>query len=112
MQITRQRVRPEVKINTAEVCPTCNGTGKINPSILLTDDIERDLTFIAQSRPKSKVKLTVHPYVEAFLKKGLPSMQMRWLLKFHKWIRLESDNDFHLTRYRFYDENEDEIRLN
>lgn len=112
MQITRQRVRPEVKINTAEVCPTCNGTGKINPSILLTDDIERDLTFIAQSRPKSKVKLTVHPYVEAFLKKGLPSMQMKWLMKFHKWIRLESDNDFHLTRYRFYDENEDEIRLN
>ena len=26
MQITRQRVRPEVKINTSEVCPTCNGT--------------------------------------------------------------------------------------
>ena len=53
MQITRQRARPEVKINTAEVCPTCSGTGKMNPSILLTDDIERDIKFILQSRPKS-----------------------------------------------------------
>ncbi|MCI5083461.1 MAG: Rne/Rng family ribonuclease [Saprospiraceae bacterium] len=112
MQITRQRVRPEVKINTAEVCPTCNGTGKINASILLTDDIERDLTFIAQSRPKSKVKLMVHPYVEAFLKKGFPSTQMQWFWRFHKWVRLQTDNDFHLTQYKFFDENDDEIRLN
>ena len=57
MQITRQRVRPEVKINTAEVCPSCNGTGKINPSILLVDDIQRDLDFILQSRPNSKIQL-------------------------------------------------------
>ena len=112
MQITRQRVRPEVKKNTAEVCPTCNGTGKINASILLTDDIERDMTFIAQSRPKSKVKLVVHPYVEAFLKKGIMSLQMKWFWKFHKWIRIEVDNDFHLKQYQFFDENEDEIRLN
>ena len=51
MQITRQRVRPEVKINTAETCPSCKGTGKLNPTILLIDDIERDLEFIVQSRP-------------------------------------------------------------
>lgn len=111
MQITRQRVRPEVKINTAEVCPTCNGTGKINASILLTDELERDLNFIIQSRPKSKIQLHVHPYVAAYLSKGLPSIQMKWYMKYYKWIRIHLNNDFHLMQYRFYDENDDEIRL-
>ena len=112
MQITRQRVRPEVKINTAEVCPTCSGTGKINPSILIVDDIERDLNFIYQSRPKTKVKLEVHPFIEAYLKKGIPSKHMRWFLRYRKWVRMIPNNDYHLTEYRFFDENNDEIRLN
>ena len=66
MQITRQSVRPEVKINTAEVCSVCEGSGKVNATILLTDDIERDLEFIIQSRPKSKILLKVHPYVSSY----------------------------------------------
>lgn len=112
MQITRQRVRPEVKINTAEICPTCTGTGKVNPTILLTDEIERDLEFILQSRPNSKLKLHVHPYIEAYLKKGLPNSQMRWYMKHYKWIKVFSDNDYHLSQYTFFDSNDDEIRLN
>ncbi len=111
MQITRQRVRPEVKINTAEICPSCKGTGKINPSILLTDELERDLTHILQSRPKSKLQLTCHPYIEAFLKKGIPSIQMRWYMKFYKWIKIRSNADYSMTAYKFFDGNEDEIRL-
>ena len=112
MQITRQRVRPEVSINTAEVCPTCNGTGKVNATVLLIDDIQRDLTFISQARPKSKIYLHVHPYVDAFLKKGLPSVQMQWYRQYLKWIRIQPNSDFHLNKYKFFDSNEDEIRLN
>lgn len=112
MQITRQRVRPEIKINTAEVCPTCKGKGKISASILLIDDIERDLTFIVNSRPQSTIILKVHPYIEAYLKRGLPNKQMRWYFKFYKWIKIVTDNAFHLNKYKFYDGNEDEIRLN
>jgi len=111
MQITRQRVRPEVKINTAEVCPSCNGTGKINPSILLVDEIQRDLDFILQSRPNSKIKLHVHPFIQAYLQKGFPSLQMRWYRKYFKWIKIDSNMDFQLTKYQFYDGNSDEIRL-
>lgn len=112
MQITRQRVRPEVKINTAEVCPACNGTGKVNASILVTDEIERDLMFIFQSRPKAKIKLFVHPYLEAYFKRGLPNRQMKWYWKYQKWVKVLSDNDYSMLEYKFFDENEDEIRLN
>ena len=112
MQITRERARPEVMVDTAEVCPTCGGTAKVNATIVLTDDIERDLEFIMQSRPKSPLVLRVHPYLEAYLKKGLPSRQMRWFLKYNKWIRIMPNADYQLTDYRFYDGNDDEIRLN
>ncbi len=111
MQITRQRVRPSVKKVTDEVCPTCQGTGKAKASILVVDNIERDLTFIVQSRPKSKLKLRVHPFVESYLRKGFPSIRMKWYQKFYKWIQLIPDSNVNLTDFRFYDENDDEIRL-
>lgn len=113
MQITRQRVRPEVKINTAESCPTCGGTGKINASILLTDEIERDLSFIIQSRPQAKkIQLCVHPFVASHLKKGLRSIQVKWWLKYRNWIHITPKDDFTMVEYKFFDSNDDEIRLN
>ena len=112
MQITRQRVRPEVKINTAEICPSCKGTGKVTPSILLTDEVERDLEFIMQSRPNAKLALNVHPYVASFLKSGFVNTQMKWYFKHYRWVKIISQPEFQLTEYKFFDHNEDEIRLN
>ncbi|KXK37180.1 MAG: Rne/Rng family ribonuclease [Saprospiraceae bacterium] len=111
MQITRQRTRPEVNIDTSEVCPTCLGSGKVNPSILIVDDMERDLSYIYQSRPKSKVKLCCNQYVYAFLKSGFPSLHMKWMWKYKKWITLKAEPNYHLYEYKFYDESDDEIRL-
>lgn len=112
MQITRQRVRPEVKINTAEVCPACKGSGKVNPTLLVTDEIERDLKFIVQSGTKSKLYLKVHPFVEAFLKKGFPSKQMKWYKQYYKWVRIIPDGNFQIGSFKFYNETDDEIRMN
>ncbi len=46
LQITRQRVRPELNIATREVCPTCNGTGQITAAISIADQIEKTLDHI------------------------------------------------------------------
>ena len=67
MQITRERVRQALTINTDETCPTCNGSGKVQPTILLTDEIERDLIYLLTNKSISKVNLSVHPYVYAYL---------------------------------------------
>lgn len=112
MQITRQRVKPEVKIDTSEVCPACEGSGKVNPTLLMTDKLERDMQYILNSRPSVSITLEVHPYVYAFLKHGLPSIQQKWFFKNMKWIRLISNQDLSLIEYKFYDKNQDEIRLN
>ena len=112
MQITRQRVRPEVKINTAEVCPACHGTGKVTPQVLVTDLIERDMKFILESGAKGKLTLKTHPFVQAFLKKGLPSIQMNWFRTYYKWINIKADNSYQVSDYRFFNDTDDEIRLN
>ncbi len=112
MQITRQRVKPELNINTAEMCPTCNGTGKITASVLLTDEIQRDLDNALSVRPRNKIYLHVHPFVAAFYKKGIPSPQMKWYFKYRKWISIQAEPSYHVTEYRFFDDKEDEIRFN
>ncbi len=111
MQITRQRVRPEVKINTDEKCPACQGTGKINASILVVDQIKRDLNTIIHSRPSSKFYVKTHEFVASHLKHGFPSIQMNWLKEYFKWVPVKADPELGILEYRFFDENNDEIRL-
>lgn len=112
MQITRQRTRPEVKIDTSEKCPTCGGTGKTNASVLILDDIERDLEYIVTSRPDATISLKAHPFVNAYLSKGWLGKRWEWYRRFNKWIRISEDPDYGLLEYRFFDHNDDEIRLN
>jgi len=110
MQITRQRVKPELNISTTEKCPSCKGTGKISPSILLTDKLEADLETIIKSIVPSKLTLEVHPYIFGYLKQGFPSQQMRWSWLYKKWIGLKENSNLAVMDYHFYDEHDDEIR--
>jgi len=112
MQITRERVRPQVTIATAETCPTCNGTGKINATILVTDDINRDLDFIMRSQRPSKLTLIVHPFLHAYLRKGFFWQQITWWREHRRWVRIKADSNYPLVEYKFFDENNEEIRLN
>jgi ribonuclease G len=50
--------------------------------------------------------------MEAYLKKGLPSKQMRWFLKYSKWVRIIPQSEYQLSEYRFFEGGDDEIRLN
>lgn len=109
MQITRERVRPEINITTTEACPTCGGTGQITASILLIDSIEEDLTHLLNTH--SGLRLYCHPIIGAYLKKGFPSLRMRWLLKYKKWIRIYQNEDFGITEYKFFDDNDEEIKI-
>jgi ribonuclease G len=111
MQITRQRLRPEINISTAEACPTCKGTGKIGPTILLTDDIEKDLKYVV-SQGIRKLKLHVHPIVEGYLTKGTffkPSISKKWEKEHKIKVKVVSDNESPLTEYNFYDAQTDDL---
>jgi ribonuclease G len=67
---------------------------------------------MSSQHPK-KLTLVVHPFVHAYLRKGwfFNSIQMKWWREFKKWVHISPDNDFALTSYKFFNENNDEIRL-
>jgi ribonuclease G len=110
VQITRQRVRPEMNLEVLEKCPTCEGTGKIKPSIIITDEIENNIKYLILDQNEKSLKIAVHPYLDAFLRKGFPSMRVKWLMKYGKWVKLLPMNSYHLLEYRFFNKNDDEIK--
>jgi len=111
MQITRQRVRPEMNITTNEKCPSCQGTGETKPTILFTDELERGLSFIVDKIKTRKVILNVHPFVASFLKKGLFPIFRKWNLKYKLSIKIQAVTSYHMLEYHFYDHFNNEIDL-
>ncbi|TXC81807.1 Rne/Rng family ribonuclease [Luteibaculum oceani] len=101
VEITRQRVRPEIEINTSESCPTCNGTGEIQPSVLFAEDIETTLAYLMQEYKPSKIRLRVHPYIEAYLKRNLFKFQRKWFSMYKLWIKIIPDTTLPFLVYKF-----------
>ena len=112
MQITRQRMRPEVNINTLEVCPTCQGTGKITSTLLLEDEIEKNLSYLITHK-HSNLTLVVHPILHAYLTKGWfwNNRVAKWKRKYKQKIDVKADTAYQLTEFRFFDSNGEEIKM-
>lgn len=111
MQITRQRMKPEVNINTQELCPSCNGTGKISSALILEDEIEKNLAYLLTHQHKD-LSLVVHPIIRAYLTKGwFRSRQWKWRWKYGRKIHIRDNSNYHLTEFHFYDKHEEEIKL-
>jgi len=111
MQITRQRVRPEMSIVTDEKCPSCHGTGQTKPTILFTDELERGLSFIVDKIKTRKIYLNVHPFVASYLKKGLVPVFRKWNIKYRICIKIQAVTSYHMLEYHFFDREENEIDL-
>ncbi len=111
MQMTRQRVRPEMTIVTDEKCPVCRGEGKTAPAILLTDEIERTLSCIIEKVKTTRFILRTHPFVAAYLREGLFSRISRINKKYGVSIKVQGIDSFHFLQYQFYDRQGNEIDL-
>lgn len=111
VQVTRQRVRPENFIEVLEECPSCKGSGKIRPSILLTDEIDKNIKMLMEEQNEPGLTITLHPYLHAYLTKGFPSQRMKWYLKYKKPITLKPMNSHAMLEYHIFNKNEDEIKL-
>jgi len=110
VQITRQRVRPEMKVDNVEKCPVCEGTGEIKPSILIIDELENNLRYLIQEQNEKSLKIVLHPYLYAYLTSGY-SIRWKWFVKYNRWIKLQQDNSYHLLEYHFFNKNNDEIKM-
>ena len=111
MQITRQRVRPIAMNETSDVCPTCHGTGKVEPTILLEQKIEGQIQLLAEKGCKY-VNLRVSPYVAAYLRKGIWSLRMRWIFKYKLRIKLTTDHSVGMIDVSYLDKKGESILIN
>ena len=107
IQITRQRVRPEKIIDTKEENP--NEIGEISAPIVVVEQMEEAIrSYLTQE--KSKLFLHVHPFVEAYLTKGLfTSIRMKWFFKYKKWVTIIPRDSFKYLEYRLYNKDKKEL---
>ena len=111
MQITRQRVRPALDITTEETCPSCFGKGEVQPSLLFTDKLDEKLDYLVNSLKVKKFILYIHPFVEAYVKKGMFSIAGKWRRRYGRGIKIVADESLAYLQYRVVDENGREIDL-
>jgi ribonuclease G len=111
MQITRERVRPQMNIITKEVCPTCNGTGSIVASILITDQIEQHLDHLFIKQNESNLTLALHPFLYAYYTRGIISKRMKFFFKYKKWVSLVKDSSLGITEFHFLNKDGEEIEI-
>ena len=103
MQITRQRIRPVAIKDIQEVCPTCGGTGKIEPTVLLDRKIENQLSLLAEEHGERFVNLVVSPYVAAYLKRGIISLRTRWALRYGMIIKITASQGTGMVDVKYLD---------
>ena len=103
MQITRQRVRPAMDVNVEETCPTCFGKGKIKSSIIFTDQLKSKIDRLVNRIGVKTFYLHVHPYVAAYINKGLVSLKRKWQMKYGLGVHIVPSQKLAFLQYEFYD---------
>lgn len=103
MQITRQRIRPVTEINTTEKCPLCHGTGKITSTVVIDEQIERQIADLVEKGHKT-FTLSLSPILGAYLSRGLNSYIFRWKRKYKCKIKVVEVTDHSILQYEITDE--------
>lgn len=111
MQITRQRVRPALDITTNESCPSCYGKGEIQPSLLFTDLLCEKIDYLVNHLKINDFKMYIHPFVDAYIKKGLFSLYGKWRRQYGRRFKIIPDESLAYLQYKVIDTSGKEIDL-
>ena len=109
IQITRQRVRPEMNIKTREENPNNGQTNEVEAPIVLVNRMTDELKDLFKKDYK-KITLNTHPFIAAFLTKGFPSVRTKWFLEHKKWVTVQPRDAYTYLEYHFFDKDDVEIK--
>ncbi|MDR0872291.1 MAG: Rne/Rng family ribonuclease, partial [Prevotellaceae bacterium] len=108
IQITRQRVRPEMRITVTEECPVCEGKGRIQPSLLFTDRLEKELDYIVRQLKIKNIILTVHPFIYAYINQGFFPLKWKWKFRHGFGVKVLPMQSYTLLEYKFTDKDKNQ----
>lgn len=110
MEITRQRVKEQVNIDTTE--PNPSKDDRVESSLLLVDKIEREILSIPKNG-FNKYLLYVHPFVRAYLNQGIFPTPWKWYRKTGIWVKILQDSSLHLHDYQIINkQSKEKVKLN
>lgn len=102
LQITRQRINQNIAEKVTEICPTCEGSGKIPTSGFTLNRIENWLkSFKSQSR-EFRLLLKVHPTIANELIKGTISKLSKLMFRYFVRIKVLQDEELGLNDFKFF----------
>lgn len=99
MEITRERIKPVMDIDTTEECPSCHGGGRIEASIVMIDRIYADLKKTLDRFTDKKVTLVLHPFMEGYLKSGFLSKHIKWQWQLKRMFSVKSSAANEMLEY-------------
>ena len=109
IQMTRQRVRPEMNIKTREEHPSGNNGQEVEAPIVLLEKLEHELEQLLK-KDYEKLTLNTHPFIAAFLTKGIPSIRLKWYFKHKKWVKIQPRDAYTYLEYHFFDKDGTQIK--
>jgi len=108
IQITRQRVRPEMNIKTREDNPNGVQGEEVEAPIVLVQKITQELERLLKKDYK-KIVLNTHPFIAAFLTTGFPSIRSKWFIEHKKWVKIMPRDAYTYLEYHFFDKDGNQI---
>jgi ribonuclease G len=106
VQITRQRVRPELDIKTREKNP--NEDGEVEAPVVVINKLQAELQKIIKKNYKN-ITLSAHPFIAAYLTKGFPSPRSKWFFDNKRWVKIQPRDAYTYLEYHFHDSSGDVI---
>ena len=66
----------------------------------IINSLEADLEKLISKSKGRKIALHIHPFIAAYLSKGVNSIRFKWYLKYKKWITIIPRDAYTYLHYR------------
>lgn len=102
IQITRQRIRQNIRQVTNDQCPYCAGTGLLTKQSHVLYDIEKWIKKFKENFRERSLILKCNPNVALKLKEGYVSTLTKLQLKNLMLIKITEDANLQMDQFKFY----------
>ena len=106
MEMTRQREHESLKNTVFDLCPYCQGSGRIKSALSMSVEIQRRLQEVLRSHKGSEklaVRVIIHPEVMARLRNEDANLMMELETKYGKSLSFRADPNVHHEEFRLVD---------